>query len=141
MDNPLQLSYLKQTNYIVAVKCLALLTNSKELITSATLTEFLGVESSFIRKVLAKLMQEEMVEGFNGRYGGYRILTDPEETSLYDVYIAITKDAYIEVQASEIGDLDKMILSIILESQNEMKKNLSKYTISDLANCLGSIDK
>lgn len=133
MDSLLQLSYLGKTNFIVAIKSLALLANANELVTSNTLTEKLGIESSFIRKVLAKLMQENIVEGFGGRYGGYRLLVDPEKTTLYDIYVAIVKDAHPNKETKEINYMDQIILSIVLESQQKIKEVLCKYTVHDIA--------
>lgn len=133
MEIHLQLGYLGKTKFIVAIKSLAILANSKELVTSITLTEKLGIESSFIRKVLAKLMQEQIVEGFGGRYGGYRLLKNPEETTLNDIYVALAKDAHTDEEPSKIDNIDKIILSIVSESQNGFEKILTRYTISDLA--------
>ena len=137
MEDLLQLSYLGKTNFIVAIKSLAILANEKKLVTSSTLTEKLKVESSFIRKVLAKLIQEKMVEGFEGRYGGYKLVVNPEKTTLYDVYAAIVKDAHPTKMDKEIDEMDQIILDILLEAQHKIKDVLSQYTINDLAN--GSI--
>ncbi|OCA90060.1 Rrf2 family transcriptional regulator [Pradoshia sp. D12] len=134
MEDLLQLSYLGKTNFIVAIKSLAILANEKKLVTSSTLTEKLNVESSFIRKVLAKLMQEKMVEGFEGRYGGYKLVVNPEKTTLYDVYVAIVKDAHPTKMDKEIDEMDKNILDILLEAQHKIKDVLSQYSINDLAN-------
>jgi len=133
MDNLLQLSYLGKTNFIVAIKALALLANENELVTSNALTEKLGIESSFIRKVLAKLMEENIVEGFGGRYGGYKLLVNPKETTLYDIYIAIAKDAHPNELANQINDMDQIIFEIMLESQKKIKEVLSKYSINDIS--------
>jgi Rrf2 family protein len=134
MEDLLQLSYLGKTNFIVAIKSLAILADEKDLVTSSTLTEKLGVESSFIRKVLAKLIQEELVEGFEGRYGGYKLIINPDETTLYDVYVAIVKDAHPTKLDKEIDDMDQIILDILLEAQQKIKDVLSKYSITNLAN-------
>ncbi|GAK41556.1 Rrf2 family transcriptional regulator [Paenibacillus urinalis] len=134
MDSLLQLSYLGKTNFIVAIKSLAILADKDDLVTSNALTEILGIESSFIRKVMAKLMREHIVEGFGGRYGGYRLLVNPEETTLYDIYVAIAKDAHSNDVVSEIDNMDQFILDIILESQQKIKEVLSAHSISDLAN-------
>lgn len=133
MEDLLQLSYLGKTNFIVAIKSLAILANERKLVTSSTLTEKLNVESSFIRKVLAKLMQEKMVEGFEGRYGGYKLVVNPEKTTLYDVYAAIAKDAHPTKMDKEIDEMDQIILDILLEAQHKIKDVLSQYTINDLA--------
>lgn len=132
MDSFLQLSYLGKTHFIVAIKSLALLANADELVTSNTLTEKLGIESSFIRKVLAKLMQENIVEGFGGRYGGYRLLVNPEETTLYDIYVAIAKDAHPKEVDKPVEFIDDVIIKIMLESQQKIKEALSNYSITDL---------
>ncbi|WP_053070249.1 RrF2 family transcriptional regulator [Alkalihalobacillus pseudalcaliphilus] len=134
MDNFLQLSYLGKTHFIVAIKSLTLLVNADELVTSNTLTERLGIESSFIRKVLAKLMQENIVEGFGGRYGGYKLIVNPEKTTLYDIYVAIAKDAHPKDEEKALDSMDHMIIEIVLESQAKIKEILSKYSISDLIN-------
>ena len=133
MDDLLQLSYLGKTNFIVAIKSLAILANEQDLVTSNTLTEKLGIESSFIRKVFAKLIQEKIVEGYEGRYGGYKLVVNPEETSLYDVYTAIVKDAHPNKMDKEIDSIDQIILEILLEAQQKIKDVLSKYSINDLA--------
>lgn len=132
MENLLGLSYLGKTNFIVAIKSLAILANEKDLVTSKTLTEKLGVESSFIRKVLAKLMQENMVEGFGGRYGGYKLIVNPEETTLYDVYVAIAKDAQPNEIDKDIDGIDQIILDMLLEAQLKIKDILSEYSINSL---------
>ena len=133
MEDLLQLSYLGKTNFIVAIKSLAILANEQDLVTSNTLTEKLGIESSFIRKVFAKLIQENMVEGYEGRYGGYKLVVNPETTSLYDVYVAIVKDAHPQKINKEIDNTDHIILDILLEAQQKIKDVLSKYSINDLA--------
>lgn len=130
MKSHLQFGYLGNTTFFVALKSLAILANSKELVTSITLTEKLGIESSFIRKVLAKLMQSQIVEGYGGRYGGYRLLTKPEETTLYDIYIGLINDTNNNAEPSKLDKTDKLVLSILLESQKETEKILKKYTLS-----------
>jgi len=48
---------------------------------------------------MAKLMNGNLVAGFGGRYGGYKLVANPAETTIYDVYEALTKDIYIKEQA------------------------------------------
>lgn len=79
MDNLLQLSYLGKTNFIVAIKSLTLLANENRLLTRNTMTEKLGIDSSYIRKVLAKLIPKIIVEGFGGLCGGYKLVVNPKE--------------------------------------------------------------
>ncbi|MFJ8519872.1 Rrf2 family transcriptional regulator [Lysinibacillus xylanilyticus] len=90
MSNLLQISYLYKTNFIVAIKSLALLATGNRLVTRNTMTERLGIDSSYIRKILAKLMPENVVEGFGGHCGGYKLVVNPKEITLYDIYVAST---------------------------------------------------
>ncbi len=133
MEPHLQFKYLGKTTFFVALKSLTILANSTELVTSITLTEKLGIESSFIRKVLAKLMQAQIVEGFGGRYGGYKLIKKPEETTLYDIYIALINDTNVDEKPSKFDTTDKIIMSILLESHSETEKILKKYTLSYLS--------
>lgn len=112
MENFLQLSYLGKTNFIVAIKSLALLANENRLVTRNTLTEKLRIDSSFIRKILAKLMQENVVEGFGERYGGYKL---------------------IDGKSKKFDYIGQFIIEVVLKSQQKIEEILSKYTIHTLS--------
>lgn len=117
--------------FSTAIKSLVILAEEEELVSSMTLAERLGVESSFIRKVMAKLMNGNLVAGFGGRYGGYKLVADPAETTIYDVYEALTKDTYIKEQALPTNKIDRFIAHILAESEAHFREVLGKYTITD----------
>ena len=118
--------------FSTAIKLLVILAEEEELVSSMTLAEKLGVESSFIRKVMAKLMNDNLVEGFGGRYGGYKLVANPAETTIYDVYVALTKDTYIKEQALPANKIDRFISKILAESEGHFSEVLGKYTIADI---------
>jgi Rrf2 family protein len=132
MQEVAQYGDLGPTWFNTAIKSLAIMASTDELVSSMALAEELGVESSFIRKVLTKLMNESLVEGFGGRYGGYRILADPAKLTVYDVYVALSKDSYIKEQAVLQNKMDKLIAKIITEAEVQFSQVLGKYTIADL---------
>lgn len=127
---------LGPTWFNTAIKSLAILASTNELVTSNSLAEELGVESSFIRKVLAKLMDENLVKGFGGRYGGYKIQADPTQTTIYEVYLALTKDSYIKEQSLILNKTDQLIAKILTEAESQFSRVLNKYTIEDMKNTL-----
>ncbi|MFX3636328.1 MAG: Rrf2 family transcriptional regulator [Candidatus Pristimantibacillus sp.] len=65
------------------------------MINSSTVTNLdsseFDIESSFIRKVLAKLMKEQFITTIGGRYGGYKLLVEPSHIIIYDVYLALVQ--------------------------------------------------
>jgi len=124
---------LGPTKFNTAIKSLTIMASSGELVSSKTLEDELGVESSFIRKVLTKLMNAGMLEAVGGRYGGYKLLADPARTTVYEVYVALSKDSYIKEQVLLANKTDRLIAQIITEAEIQFSKVLGKYTIADLA--------
>ncbi|TKC16157.1 RrF2 family transcriptional regulator [Robertmurraya kyonggiensis] len=120
------------TWFNTAIKSLAILASTDELVSSNQLADELGVESSFIRKVLAKLIAENLVEGIGGRYGGYKIIADPTKTTIFNVYLALVKDSYIKEQRLIINKTDQLIAEIITEAEQQFSTVLNRYTIADI---------
>lgn len=127
-----QFGDLSSTWFNTAVKSLAILATSDKLVPSNELSSRMQVESSFIRKVLAKLIKEKLVSVIGGRYGGYQLIVEPSKTTIYDIYIALAKDSYIKNPQLIKNNTDRFILEIILESEKEYSKVLRKYTIEDV---------
>lgn len=136
MQEVTQYGDLGPTWFNTAIKSLAVLAASDKLVSSNDLAKQFNIESSFIRKVLAKLMKEQFVSAIGGRYGGYQLIVDPSQTTIYDVYLALVKDSYIKEQKLIENKTDRLIAQIIVESENEYSKVLRKYTIEDVMNTL-----
>jgi Rrf2 family protein len=136
MQEVTQYGDLGPTWFNTAIKSLTKMASTDELVSSISLAEELGVESSFIRKVLAKLMKENMVEAVGGRYGGYKLIADPAKTTIYEVYLALAKDSYIKEQVMIHNKTDQLIANIITEAESQFSKVLKRYTIADLKNTL-----
>lgn len=136
MQEVTQYGELGPTWFNTAIKSLAILASTDKLISSISLAEELGIESSFIRKVLAKLMNANLVEGFGGRYGGYKLVADASNITIYEIYLALTKDSYIKEQSLIFNKTDQLIAQIISEAEGQFSKVLSKYTIEDIASIL-----
>ncbi|WP_168735783.1 RrF2 family transcriptional regulator [Cohnella fermenti] len=132
MQEVAQYGDLGPTKFNTAIKSLTILAASEDWVSSSTLTERLGVESSFIRKVLAKLMSESLVEGS----GGYKLIADPARLTVYDVYVALSKDSYIKDQVLLQNKTDKLIAKIITDAEVQFSQVLRQYTIEDLRRTL-----
>lgn len=136
MQEVAQYGDLGPTWFNTAIKSLAILSKSDDLVSSNDLAERIAIESSFIRKVLAKLMKESLVTGTGGRYGGYKMTAVPSQVTVYDVYLALSKDSYIKEQVLLQNKTDKFIAHIITEAEVQFSHILKKYTIADLAETL-----
>ena len=54
-----------------------------------------SITAPFAYKILKKLQNAGLVEGYRGVHGGYALKRDPEELSLYEIYSAIDPDMSI----------------------------------------------
>lgn len=120
------------TWFNTAIKSLAILAATNELMSSNSLAEKLGIESSFIRKVLAKLMEDNLVIGYGGRYGGYKINADPSAITIYDVYLALMKNSVLKDESLVLNKTDQLMIQILEEAEAEFSKVLFNYTIADV---------
>lgn len=132
MDQNLHFGYLVKTNFYVAVKALAILAQSEDLVTSKMLNEKMAIESSFIRKVLNKLIEEDIVEGYSGRYGGYKLLANPDTLSLFDIFTAISNNAHPQKNIDLSDSIDQIFYNIANESQSIIKATWSNHYLGEL---------
>ena len=54
-----------------------------------------SITAPFAYKILKKLQNAGLVEGYRGVHGGYALKRNPEELSLYEIYSAIDPDMSI----------------------------------------------
>jgi Rrf2 family transcriptional repressor of oqxAB len=62
-----------------------------ERLSSGQLAEGIGSTSSFVRKLLAPLVEDGLVASTMGREGGLRIGRQPERITLLDIYRSVTR--------------------------------------------------
>lgn len=106
--------------------------NKNDLISSQILSEQTNTESSFIRKVLSKLVEEGLIEVKRGKYGGYRLTCPPEEINIADLYLLLSRDEYMKSKELIIFHSDKKISHMINDAEKAFVNTLKRYTISDL---------
>ena len=54
-----------------------------------------AITAPFAYKILKKLQNAGIVQGYRGVHGGYALKKDPAELTLYDIYTAINSDMSI----------------------------------------------
>lgn len=117
----------------VSLRVLIILAQNKNnLISSQILSEKTNTESSFIRKVLSKLVEEGLIEVKQGKYGGYRLILSSREINVADLYLLLSKEQYMKSKELIIFHSDKKISRMINEAENSFVNTLKRYTIDNL---------
>lgn len=79
------------TKFSVAVHLLVLIAESPEPLSSERMSESVGVNASYIRKVLALMTGAGIVRGRRG-VSGYSLMIPPERLTLLQVYRAVMEE-------------------------------------------------
>ncbi|MDN3020160.1 Rrf2 family transcriptional regulator [Paenibacillus sp. BSR1-1] len=59
------------------------------MLSGESLSEKLHVSSTYLQKLMRKLVQAGLVSSVPGVKGGFRLLATPEDIQIYDVYVAV----------------------------------------------------
>jgi Rrf2 family transcriptional repressor of oqxAB len=121
----------------------ALVVLSREQITtcpSAELAGYLHSEATLLRRILAVLARQGILETREGRDGGYRLRREPGSITLDEVYTALQVGDPLcygikETTGSHpFGQEMKAAFQGLTQEMNQgLKTVLSRYTIADLA--------
>lgn len=66
--------------------------NKDELVNSEYLAGVLKTNPTFVRKIVSRLVEAELVESFRGKGGGIRIARAPSDISLSEIYCAAVEE-------------------------------------------------
>lgn len=125
----------------VAVHILVWLARTEGICPSAEIASQVQSHSTFLRRVLAPLVQAGIVEAREGREGGYLLGRSADSITLGEVYTAV-KTAAAHATEGPDGDPDcgtageqlDLALGVILDQAEEQVVDfLSRHTIADLA--------
>lgn len=123
-----------------ALQALVVLARSEEPAPSGQIAGSLESDSTFLRRIMALLTREHIVQAREGRDGGYRLAKPAETISLAEVYQALNV-----IDALSVGLFDsttdcplgqgmrKVFDEIAEEVQQSLLRILARYTIADLA--------
>jgi Rrf2 family protein len=95
-----------------------------------------GIPERFLLKVLKPLVSTRMLMSIKGPNGGYRLAKAPNEITLLDILEAV--DGPIRGQAAFVrdetdGNLNKRLDQICSAAAEQVRKQLAKVKVSDLA--------
>lgn len=133
----------------LALQALVILSrDSVQTCPSAELAIHLQSEPTLLRRILAILAKEGILETREGRDGGYRLRLEPGEVSLADVFEALQvadplRSGIKETTGSHpFGlEMNAIFSEITTEMDRSLKALLEKYTLADLADRANSCEE
>lgn len=124
----------------LALQALVILSKETHICPSAELAGQLHSEATLLRRILAILAREGILETREGRDGGYRLKKDAKNVTLAEVYTALKVGdplCYGIKETTGSHPFGRGMKAAFLELTQEMdeclKVVLSRYTIADLA--------
>ncbi len=124
------------TNY--AFRILIMLgANRDRTISLSEVAKAYGISLNHLKKVSARLVENELVQTERGRSGGLRLMVEPEDIRLGAIFrITQTDTAFVECMA---GDPDVCVISPVCHLQSifvkalvQFEKTMDQYTLADL---------
>lgn len=129
------------TRFSVSVQIMMSLAHNKdELINSEYLATVLHTNPTFVRKLVSKLVEANLVASFRGKGGGIRLARTPDKISLKEIYLASIEDKPLMsvhqkpvIKACSISCCIKEVLDdIVTGIEDSTQKYLANKYLSDL---------
>ncbi|WP_312123881.1 Rrf2 family transcriptional regulator [Lysinibacillus boronitolerans] len=132
------MKYSKATNYALHTMVFLTLNPKGKSMSVEALAEMQKLSPTYLSKILTKLVKAGLIESNPGVNGGYRISKRSQEISFLDVICAIEGQTSLFSCSSEHDDSSHhqgcLIEQVMVDAENNMKEELSKKFIVDIAN-------
>ena len=128
------------TKFSVALHILAMISESRDILSSQALAESVGTNPSYIRKVIALLKKAEIISSQQGK-SGYELTKSPREISLLEIYFATQEVDGITLfpihqntnVACPVGNhIEAAISPIFASVEEQLEKELQTKTMQDI---------
>lgn len=111
-----------------------------ELSNSAYLAKNLKTNPTFVRKLVTKLVDAQLIESFRGKGGGIKIARPAKEISLKDIYLASMDDKAMmstpnkgSIKSCKVScSMSNILCGVVEGIETATQSYLSKITLSDL---------
>ncbi len=132
------------TKFSVAIHVLILISESPSPLNSEQMSESVGTNASYIRKVLALLKKAELIDSYRGN-GGYSLRIPSEHLTLLQIYQAVMQEEKIHLLDIHQNVNDQCIVGqhirpvlggMFDELEKSFASELAKRTLAD---CIAGI--
>ena len=105
----------------IGLHSMILIAKSDKPINAIQLAEKLGKSKHHIGKILQRLVKDSLLSSTRGPTGGFELLIDPSEVSLYDVYSSIEGKSKVKICSEDelICPVDKCIRKNLIKRLSE----------------------
>lgn len=134
------------TRFSVSVQImLTLAHHSDELTNSDNLAKVLKTNPTFVRKLVSKLVEAELIESFRGKGGGIKLGKNPDQISLKDIYVASTEEkTLISLHKKPVAKhcaisccIQEVLNEVVEGIETTTQSYLSKKSLKDLLKKVG----
>jgi len=125
--------------FSLSLQALVILAKHSSTCPSSDIATYMQSEATLLRRILAVLARERIIETREGREGGYRLSKSPDLITLAEVYTALQLDeARCSGMTEATGEnqfgmaMKSVMYEITSEIDQSVLNKLSQYTIADL---------
>ena len=124
--------------FAISIHALTLLAASSVPLTSAMIASSVDTHPVVIRRTMAGLRAHGLVKSKSGAHGGWRLLREPSQIVLRDVYRCVGKEDVLSIHSHPnkycpIGkNIKGALQNIFNEAQTELEKSLGNHTVADI---------
>ncbi|ASK63966.1 transcriptional regulator [Virgibacillus phasianinus] len=130
------MKYSKATNYALHTMVYLTLTPRGKSVGVDQLAKIQKLSSTYLSKILTKLVKAGLIESNPGVNGGYNIVRHSRDASFLDVIHAIEGKTTLfscSLEHEEAASGDCLIENVMIEAEEKMKDELNNKFIIDIA--------
>lgn len=124
--------------FSISIHALTLLAANSTPLTSEMIASSVDTNPVVIRRTMAGLRERGLVESKPGAHGGWKLLRDPKQIPLCDIYLSLGDDDVLAIHAHPNeycpigGNIKGTLQEIFSVTQNAMMDSLRQVTIADV---------
>ncbi|WP_391559688.1 Rrf2 family transcriptional regulator [Robertmurraya sp.] len=126
------MKYTKATNYALHTMLYLAVATPEKHVGVQQLAEHQGVSTTYLSKILTKLVKEGMVESISGANGGYKLKPNWESISFLDIIQAIEGPTPLFDYCLNHNP-DCLIQKVIIQAEEKMLHELKHQKLVDIA--------
>jgi Rrf2 family protein len=113
--------------------------NQFEFLSTADIAKYLSIPKPTLVKILQNLNAADIIETKEGKQGGIRLMKDPAEITVLEIFEAMEKNKplfqtsfNILAEGKRPSNAQKSIKNILSDAETQLKIKLSKKTIAEI---------
>ena len=124
--------------FAISIHALTLLAANSTPLTSEMIADSVDTNPVVIRRTMASLREHGLVESKSGAHGGWRLLREPNQIVLCDIYRSLDEGGVLSIHSHPnkycpIGKNIKSVLqNVFYKAQTEMENSLGNHTVADI---------